>query len=43
MTRLSPGRAPMFAGLSALALTTFAHEVLAEEAPKLPSAAPSVL
>jgi CubicO group peptidase (beta-lactamase class C family) len=38
MTRLSTGSAPMSAGLFALALTTFTHDVLAEEAPKLPSA-----
>jgi CubicO group peptidase (beta-lactamase class C family) len=41
MTRLSARRATMFAGASlfALALTTFAHHVRAEDAPKLPSAA----
>ena len=41
MTRLSTRRAPVFAGLFALALTTFAHDVRAEDAPKLPSAAQS--
>jgi CubicO group peptidase (beta-lactamase class C family) len=41
MTRLSARRASMFAGASlfALALTTFTHDVRAEDAPKLPSAA----
>ncbi len=41
MTRLSARRASMFAGASlfALALTTFAHDVRAEDAPKLPGAA----
>jgi hypothetical protein len=39
MTRLSTRRAPVFAGLFALALTTFVHDVRAEDAPKLPSAA----
>src|SRR5437667_458286 len=41
MTRLSARRASMLAGagLFALALTTFAHDVRAEDAPKLPSAA----
>ncbi|MDE2603168.1 MAG: beta-lactamase family protein, partial [Bradyrhizobium sp.] len=39
MTRLSARRASMFAGTSLLALTTFAHDVRAEEAPKLPTAA----
>jgi hypothetical protein len=39
MTLLSTGSALMYAGLFALELTTFTHDVLAEEAPKLPSAA----
>ena len=43
MTRFSARRASVFAGASlfALALTTFAHDVRAEDAPKLPSAAQS--